>query len=188
MACINPSTMEPAGTQQRSAISSPSLSAEMRSWPARIAMACFGSTDDGATWVASEPQVGYIPCLAADDAHAYLGCESGIYVSGDDGATWSLGGWVPGPPLSMTIQGEYVFVGTTAGISRSSDNGMSWTPAKNGLGNRRVNAIAAAQSEIFAGTEGGVFKSTDMGSTWSAASNGLTDSLILSHLLLPTMA
>ncbi len=137
------------------------------------------STDNGATWVASEPQLSYIQCLAADAAHAYLGDQSGIYVSDDDGATWILGGWVPGFPEALAVQGDYGFVGTTEGIARSSDNGMSWAPANNGLGNKRVRAIAAAQSALFAGTEGGVFKSTDMGSTWSAASNGLTDLLII---------
>ena len=137
------------------------------------------STDNGGTWVVLEPHLGSIFCLASDDARAYLGGETGIFVSDDDGANWVPGGWVPGVPQALALQGEYVFVGTSTGVARSSDHGMSWAPANQGLGNRNVHAIAASQSALLAGTDGGIFRSTDMGSTWSAASEGTAGSVIV---------
>ncbi len=85
-------------------------------------------------------------------------------------------------------QGE-MFAGTFGGVFKTDRTRTSWVPVSNGLGDRKVRALAIDPSlppTLYAGTaSGGVFKSTNRGKRWKAVNRGLLSTTVLSLVITP---
>jgi photosystem II stability/assembly factor-like uncharacterized protein/phosphodiesterase/alkaline phosphatase D-like protein len=73
------------------------------------------------------------------------------------------------------VSGTDLFAGTDGYVWLSTNNGTNWTPAKAGLTNAYVSALAVMGTNVFAGTNHGIYRSTDHGMTWDSANVGLKD-------------
>ena len=92
------------------------------------------------------------------------------------------GQWIQTPgPGGGTVDcilpdGSNLFSGTVwGGVYLSTNMGMNWNPARGGLTNNNVRALASGGGNLFAGTAGGVFRSTNNGTTWISLNTSFTD-------------
>lgn len=138
----------------------------------------FRSSDDGNTWVFSNPG---LPATISVSALLYVngnvlaGTSSGIYISADNGVTWSTSNTgFPGiyNITSMAYDGTAIYSGCSFGIFKSTDNGATWSASSSGLANNTliINRIIIAQSKLYAATPGGLVVSTNSGSSWTLLS------------------
>lgn len=108
------------------------------------------------------PYLTYFPIVARTEPPVWIGPYGGHVVV------------VAPSPTNPAV----IYAGTWgAGVYRSEDAGVTWYPARGGLWNLRINAMAVNPQNglvVYAGTYGdGVFKSTDGGLSWVRASNGM---------------
>lgn len=145
----------------------------------------FRSTDEGATWIETLPDVGTVRVFAAAPAgYVYAGARgggpNGVFRSTDDGQTWMPfnDGLTNGEVHALIASAEgTAFAGTEDGVFLSTD-GASWAPA--GLAGRTVHAFAVAADGLLAGTDDGLCRRTGPG-PWEPY--GLEGQVVLSLLV-----
>lgn len=105
----------------------------------------------------------------------YFATNTEVLASPDRGETWNTLGTHPkNLPIGIVItDGELrpetdivIYLALADGIFRSEDGGQSWTPLKDGLGNRKIRALAAVENTIFAGTDDGLYRLDSDTGTW----------------------
>ncbi len=173
----------------------------------------FRSTDNGATWITATHGLtlpfyvnGALALAVSPVASGTVGLDQitvyagdyygglpsrGVYRSQDGGQSWSL--VLPGAgtraiavdPITPTI----VYVGDREnGIYRSLNSGDTWNPANAGLGDTRVNALAAGGKRLYAGAYTYVFTSTTHGASWTLAHTfSSTVQAVAAHPFTPTL-
>ncbi len=118
---------------------------------------------------ASGPYGGVVVSFAGIGANLFAESNGeGVYRSSDSGESWARDTSTPSFNTTASI-GSDLFIGSEGtGVFVSTDSGDSWAPAKSGLGNDDVTALAASGTTLFAGTSGGFYFSTDSGQSWMA--------------------
>jgi photosystem II stability/assembly factor-like uncharacterized protein len=143
------------------------------------------SEDDGATWRASAPPLdpgSGISFLAFDPVRPgvlYCGSFRHPFRSADGGRTWVriANGMVEDTQVfaldfSTDDPGD-VWAATCGWVYRTTDDGASWTRYREGLSDRRTQAVRVDPRDpnrILAGTTGGLFESRDRGKSFRRVS------------------
>ena len=156
----------------------------------------YKSTDDGASWVASNnglPGLRDARGLVIDPTNPstlYAGTDfEGMFKSTDGAANWVE---INNGLTSTFVRGLAIDPGNTStlyaatsggGVFKSSDGGANWEAVNNGLTNPFLRAVAidpGNPSTLYAGSESsqGLFKSSDGGANWVLINNGLTASSV----------
>lgn len=153
---------------------------------AASADAVYRSTTGGVAWTRVSP---YMPGLTAihfdvaDPRRVLAGTElRGNFQSSDGGVTWTPAnrglprdryGFVPGAILFTQdpVDAKHMFMATNGFglLYRSENGGNSWTPARSGLPEAKVMALAfarTAQPTLFVLMDRGLWRSTDRAATW----------------------
>jgi hypothetical protein len=153
----------------------------------------YRSTDDGATWTATDTDpVRITGRLAMLGGSLFVGDWTGVHRSTDFGASWAAvnSGLTNLYIDVLAVGGNYLYAGTAGmgapncGVYRSSDGGNNWSYASVGLENNSwIHAIVASDSTVFTSAvypmfggsmvSGGVYRSTDYGSSWTAVNSGM---------------
>lgn len=139
------------------------------------------SEDDGATWRASAPPLdpgSGVSFLAFDPIRTgvlYCGSFRHPFRSADGGRTWEriANGMVEDTEVfaiefSSNDPGDF-WAATCGWVYRTRDAGASWTRYRDGLSDRRTQAVRVDPrdpSRILAGTTGGLFESRDRGKSF----------------------
>lgn len=137
------------------------------------------SDDGGRTWAA------VIHNLPGTDIHAFSTSPlqpdrlyafvvgHGLYRSEDSGASWvRVSSHLPADVMGLHVAPgapETLYAASmSAGVLISSDAGASWVPLNEGLGTRRVLAVAglATGGAAFAGTSEGLYRIDEGQRTW----------------------
>jgi photosystem II stability/assembly factor-like uncharacterized protein len=122
-----------------------------------------------------------------DPETLYVGLlAGGVYKSTDGAKSWRDANNAPSGLITTVALAidptarSTVFAATlNDGVFKTTNGGASWTPAKQGLGEVWVTAVAVeprvtrARPAVYVGTSGGVFKSSDGGKSWAGSSNGV---------------
>ncbi len=149
----------------------------------------FVSTDEGATWRASNggmpiTYTGRPPSisdLVAVGGYLFASTDGlGIFRSTNGGISWSQVDTTNYSFLGLTTIGTSIFAAAfndigkpwTGGVFISTDNGDSWQHDDVDLPDHGVGSICASGSYLFVGTETAVFTSSDLGATWIKISDG----------------
>jgi ligand-binding sensor domain-containing protein len=136
----------------------------------------FRSTNDGASWTSTGPEINNILSLAVSPAggsgmNLFAGTlGGGVWLSTDNGNSWN--------PVNFGLGNRYItalavidtnlFAGTdSSGVYFSPSNGAYWIPVSTGLTNTSIRSLTAIGTNLYAGTDGGLFVSTDHGTSWT---------------------
>ncbi len=150
----------------------------------------YRSTDDGASWTASDSGlVGFaIAAVYADPATGdFFLASDQVYRSTDDGRSWN-------PFASITqisciarsaVNGHYFLASGMEGVYRSTDGGATWQNKSDGLLNLAASALMfAPQGSLMVATDAGIYRTTDDGEHWIETNDGYRNTHVRSLLCL----
>jgi hypothetical protein len=137
----------------------------------------FRSTDNGATWTASNTGLAdtSMNTLFVSGSTLIAGARKGIFRSTDNGGHWTGNntGLCNAHVVALVASGAELYAATTDDIYRSTSNGENWIKVFNGNQYTTLYDLAVSGSSIFAGTNTGVYRSMDNGATWTETNTGL---------------
>lgn len=150
----------------------------------------YKSTNQGASWVASNNGLGGmdVTCFESANGYVFAGTIRGVFRSVNMGLSWELANNGLGSQIitALFAQGGYLFVGTlNKGVFRSADNGATWTEVNSGLvdGALQVKCFAAKDGYLFRGGGGGngsfIHRTSNNGTSWEVADIGLQESNVI---------
>jgi hypothetical protein len=134
----------------------------------------YRSTDEGSSWMGTEP-LPEVFALAVSDSLLFSGTwEYGVVRSTNHGTNWQLTSLYDAIVYALATNGSYLFAGTLeSGVFRTTNYGTSWTSV--GLTHAAVSEFASIGTTTFAGTYiHGVYRSTNSGASWNEVNTGLT--------------
>ncbi len=156
----------------------------------------FKSTDGGVTWAPAASGLGgtgafslpeFLSDLAIDPqtpATLYAAVGNRVFKSVDGAASWMDSGAGLRPEATVNtvavdpVQPATLYAGTSIGVWKSLDAGASWLPARRGMAQAPIVALAVdprAHGTVYAGAQSfdparlhGLFVSADGGATWTS--------------------
>jgi photosystem II stability/assembly factor-like uncharacterized protein len=145
------------------------------------------STDGGASWHASSPQISdnvYSLAVGTSSAHPlFAGTTShGVWKSTDSGGSWhTASAGLPAQSIAAlavgAAPGSIVYAGLSDGsVWASTDSGASWHPAGPAPDSSGVLSLAADPNHagtLYAGTEEALYRSTDGAASWESRASAL---------------
>ena len=117
----------------------------------------YRSTDNGATWSASNYLSKPVLEFASEESSIFARTDTGLVRSTDNGATWlKVNSELSNLQVtSLIIKNKVLFAGILdGGIFYSKDNGENWIPMNQGMSNKKVTCLAINNSVLYAGTQG----------------------------------
>ncbi|MYA99326.1 sigma-70 family RNA polymerase sigma factor, partial [Candidatus Poribacteria bacterium] len=112
--------------------------------------------------------------MAAHGNMLYLATDTEILASEDKGETWyALGTHRKGIARGFAVTDSGFYLALTGGVYYSKDGKTSWAALKDGIGFKKVSALAVVENTVFAGTNGGLYRLNAQ--TWELLAVGSTD-------------
>lgn len=145
----------------------------------------YRSTDGGATWHASSPQIAdnvYSLAVGTSGSHPLFAgtLSNGVWKSTDGGASWhpASAGLAAGSVWALAAgpaPASIVYAGLSDGsVSVSTDSGVSWHPGGAVPDSSGIHSLAADPDHgnvLYAGTGQGFYRSTNGGASWASVTS-----------------
>ncbi|RKU20189.1 hypothetical protein C6503_06340 [Candidatus Poribacteria bacterium] len=139
---------------------------------------------DGRTWrrvnarrlgsLSIQDWLGTAAQMAAHGDMLYLATDTEILASEDRGETWhALGTHPKGIARGFVVTDSGVYLALTGGVYYSKDGKTSWVALKDGMGFKKVRALAVVENTVFAGTNSGLYRLN--AEKWELLAVGSTD-------------
>ncbi|MDE0684792.1 MAG: RNA polymerase sigma factor, partial [Candidatus Poribacteria bacterium] len=118
--------------------------------------------------------LGTAALMAAHGNMLYLATDTEILASEDKGETWhALGTHPNGIARGFVVADSGFYLALTGGVYYSKDGKTSWAALKDGIGFKKVSALAVVENTVFAGTNGGLYRLN--AEKWELLTVGSTD-------------
>ena len=112
--------------------------------------------------------------MAAQGNMLYLATDTEILASEDKGETWhALGSHAKGIARGFVVTDSGFYLAVTGGVYYSKDGKTSWVALKDGIGFKKVSALAVVENTVFAGTSSGLYRLN--AEKWELLAVGSTD-------------
>ncbi|MDE0399237.1 MAG: sigma-70 family RNA polymerase sigma factor [Candidatus Poribacteria bacterium] len=112
--------------------------------------------------------------MAAHGNMLYLATDTEILASEDKGETWhALGPHPKGIARGFVVTDSGFYLALTEGVYYAKDGKASWVALKDGMGFKKVSALAVVENTVFAGTNSGLYRLN--AKKWELLAVGSTD-------------
>ena len=141
-----------------------------------LAGGMFNTLDGGENWssIGLTDRIIFHTLMDVEDQNTYYAATTlGVAKTEDQGASWIKAGQQSAYVFSMQVHPvnrDILFIGSLYGnVYRSDDGGQAWVPAKNGLPETNIIALAFDQKNdrLYAAAQNsGIYYSVDLGAHW----------------------